>query len=593
VRELSTTVLIVGGTTGGVAAAISCLRLGVACVVAEQTDWLGGQLTAQGVPPDENSWIETVGGTATYQALRSAVRARTMARGAKARAVEPFGAFNPGGGWVSRCCAEPRDFAALLHGALLRSAAPGAHGPIPMIAGDESWVPGGGLDVSLLRAEFFLTPIGAVMSADGARVEGVEFRDGRTGDRVLIRARFVLDASDCGDVLALAGVEHSIGAEHQAVHNELHGRIDFDASRKIDPLDQQACSWCFALENLPGENHVVPVPDDYAFWREYSPGVVTAAAREPTMEPAWTGPLFSWTVPSHNPEGRRTFRMVPWPDTPGLGPGGTEELEMWRYRRIVDGSIWPARADGSPSADVSLINMVQMDYWIKPLLRPRMHGVDDSALAGARRQSLAFLHWMQTEAPRHDTRPTPGYPGLRLRGEELGTTDGFAKSPYIREPRRLVARTIVTEAHVGTDQRRAAGADRDASWSATPYGTAHPFADSVGIGHYAIDLHPSCAGRNNVYVPCAPFRVPLGSLIPVRVRNLIAAGKCLGVTHVTNGAYRMHHVEWNVGESAGALAAMCVGSDVEPAQVHEDAARTEDLQRLLASLGVRLSWPWE
>ncbi len=106
--------------------------------------------------------------------------------------------------------------------------------------------------------------------------------------------------------------------------------------------------------------------------------------------------------------------------------------------------------------------------------------------------------------------------------EELGTQDGFAKSPYIREPRRLVARTIVTEAHVGTDQRRAAGADRDAAWSATPYGTAHPFADSVGIGHYAIDLHPSCAGRNNVYVPCAPFRVPLGSLIPVRVRNLIA-----------------------------------------------------------------------
>ena len=41
----------------------------------------------------------------------------------------------------------------------------------------------------------------------------------------------------------------------------------------------------------------------------------------------------------------------------------------------------------------------------------------------------------------------------------------------------------------------------------------------------------------------------------VRMENLLPAGKNLGTTHITNGCYRVHPVEWNIGESAGALAA--------------------------------------
>ncbi|MFN7022740.1 MAG: FAD-dependent oxidoreductase, partial [Phycisphaerales bacterium] len=191
------------------------------------------------------------------------------------------------------------------------------------------------------------------------------------------------------------------------------------------------------------------------------------------------------------------------------------------------------------------------------------------------------------------------YPGLKLRGDELGTTDGFAKGVYIREPRRLVARTIVTEAHVGTEQRRTSGWDkRDPNWGRVQdggqgWGTSERFVDSVGIGHYMIDLHPSCAGRNNVYVPAAPFRVPMGALIPVRVRNLLAAGKCLGVSHIANGAYRMHHVEWAVGEAAGVLSAFCLGRKTEPQAVHADSARVQEVQRALGDQGARLAWPWE
>ena len=80
----------------------------------------------------------------------------------------------------------------------------------------------------------------------------------------------------------------------------------------------------------------------------------------------------------------------------------------------------------------------------------------------------------------------------------------------------------------------------------------------MGVGCYRIDLHPRVSGAGYLDLGCWPFQIPLGALIPVRVENLLPGGKNLGVTHITNGAYRVHPVEWNVGEAAGLLAAFCL-----------------------------------
>ena len=58
---MKTDILIVGGGTGGVAAALSAAARGKRVVLTEETDWVGGQLTSQGVPPDEHPWIESFG----------------------------------------------------------------------------------------------------------------------------------------------------------------------------------------------------------------------------------------------------------------------------------------------------------------------------------------------------------------------------------------------------------------------------------------------------------------------------------------------------------------------------------------------------
>lgn len=554
-REMTADILVVGGGTGGVAAALAACRNGARVILSETTDWIGGQYTAQGVPPDENQWVETVGCSRSQQALREGVRRWYRAHRPLSDDARGNQRLNPGGGWVSRLCAEPR----VWHSVMMEMIRP--------------HVESGRLRV-LLEHE----PVAA--ETDGDRVRSVTLQPcvrengSARGSAITVTAKFVLDATEWGDVLELAGVEHAIGGEHQNVYGELHARSD-----KTHPMDQQACSWCFAIEHRPGEDHVISRPGRYEFWKSFVPEMRDGSS--------WTGPLFSWTVPSHNAEGRRTFRMVPWPDEPAAG-----EWEMWRYRRIVGrGAYQRAEAKQALPSDVALINMVQMDYWLRPLLGVS-RGERDAALAEAQELSRSLLYWMQTDAPRHDG--GTGYPGLKLRGEELGTNDGLAKHVYVREPRRLIARTIMTEAHVGTEQRERDGkATRAMNWSATPFGTGERFADSVGIGHYTIDLHPSCAGRNSVYVPCAPFRVPMGALIPKRVRNVLASGKCLGVSHVVNGATRMHTTEWHIGEAAGTLAAWCVANGKEPHWVADDLQRVRAVQDVLARDGAPMSWPWE
>src|SRR6186997_824629 len=104
-REIDCDVLVAGGGMGGVAAALAAARRGCRTCLIEETDWLGGQLSAQGVSAlDEHEHIETFGGTRSYYELRDALRDRYRgAAGAAGR--DP--AFNPGDCWVSRLAFEP------------------------------------------------------------------------------------------------------------------------------------------------------------------------------------------------------------------------------------------------------------------------------------------------------------------------------------------------------------------------------------------------------------------------------------------------------------------------------------------------------
>ena len=117
-------------------------------------------------------------------------------------------------------------------------------------------------------------------------------------------------------------------------------------------------------------------------------------------------------------------------------------------------------------------------------------------------------------------------------------------SPYVRES----PAGIRAEQHGG----RAGHLSRGAA----PAGRVRP-RTSVGVGFYRIDLHPSTGGDPYIDIAAAPSEIPLGALLPVRLDNLLPAAKNIGTTHITNGAYRMPSVEWNIGEVTGHLVAVC------------------------------------
>jgi hypothetical protein len=195
-------------------------------------------------------------------------------------------------------------------------------------------------------------------------------------------------------------------------------------------------------------------------------------------------------------------------------------------------------------------------------------------LKEAKQLSLSFLYWLQTEAP--TAKGTLGYKGLRLRKDVMGTEDGLAKAIYVRESRRIKAEFTVLEQHVATDCRKSEKSVQ--------------FDDSVGIGLYRIDLHPSTGGRNYIDIGCLPFQIPLGALIPIRMENMLPACKNIGTTHITNGCYRLHPVEWNIGEAAGALAAFCINKKYTPREVYRTTAKRDDFQTNLKKHGIHLSW---
>ena len=201
----------------------------------------------------------------------------------------------------------------------------------------------------------------------------------------------------------------------------------------------------------------------------------------------------------------------------------------------------------------------------------------------ARQVSLCLLYWMQTQAPRPDG--GVGWKGLRLRPDVTGGPEGLAKSVYIRESRRILAELTVTENHVGTDARM------KLTGKAKEEVMAETFPDSVGIGAYRIDLHPSTSGRNYVDLGSLPFQIPLGALIPRRIENLLAGCKNLGVTHLTNGCYRLHPVEWNIGEAAGAVAAFCLDRKESPKAVRANPKLLAEFQQRLRNQGFELEWP--
>ena len=520
--ELSADLVIIGGGLGGCAAALAAARNHLRVIMTEETDWIGGQLTQQAVPPDENQWIETVGGTRSYQALRTGIRDFYKRNYPLTEKAKVGANLNPGNCWVSRIGCEPRVALAVLNEMLA-----------PYL--------GNGQVQILLRHK------ATMADTKGDRVEAVRVTSLESGHDLILRAPYFADATELGDLLPLTKTEYVVGAEAQKQTTEPH------AKPVAEPDNLQGFTMCFALDYLKGEDHVIGKPRDYGFWHDFR----------------------------LKPNGLPEYRFLCFEEAESKRIGFDPEARkgFWTYRRIADRDLFEP---GFYAGDVTIVNWPQNDYSFGPIC-------DVSAATAtrhierAKQLSLSLVYWLQTEAPRPDG--GTGWKGLRLRPDIVGTEDGLAKYPYIREGRRIQADFTVLEQHVTTEARMAETGLKREEVSATPYN------DSVGIGHYSMDLHITTTGDHGRYGSTLPFQIPLGALLPRRVENLLPACKNLGVTHLTNGCYRLHPVEWNIGESVGSLVAFCLARKKQPREVRGNETLRTDFQTQLSREGVPIVWP--
>lgn len=363
---------------------------------------------------------------------------------------------------------------------------------------------------SAVRVFLRTAPVAATKS--GASLRSVLVYDFERRAFTQLTGSVFIDATELGDLLPLARARFRTGAESRAQTGEP------DAPENAGPQSLQSFTYPFILAHGPSGAPIVKPPtydrdkNKYTLLHEYA--------------------------------GNRFLQYGMFDRLPGT-PGS-----FWAYRRL------------NAAADLSMINWPGNDVCDPGYL-------SDDPLAAARalqhgkQVALGFAWWIAQEAP-----------PMTVRLDLLGTADGLAQYPYIRESRRLEAVRVVREQDIADPQSRGV--------------RAAAFPDSAGIGLYPIDIH-GC-GKPQHLPATKPFQIPYGALISRDAPNLLAGGKNIGATHITNGAYRLHPSEWAIGEAAGVLAAESVRRRRSPAAIYDDAAALRSVQQRLIDAGHPLIW---
>jgi hypothetical protein len=217
-----------------------------------------------------------------------------------------------------------------------------------------------------------------------------------------------------------------------------------------------------------------------------------------------------------------------------------------------------------------------------------MGGLSQSALKFGEEHALVFARWIL------ENHSGPDVPLTYLYGPDsaMGTQSGLSMVPYFREGRRILGRAAYgQEEFMIRENDMRVGFPEQRSFAPT----------AVGVSHYAIDIH-GCRYRNwwpsgdSVSAPAQepkvnPIQLPLESLIPQGVENLLIGGKALAATHIANASTRVHYGEWQAGSAAGVTAAWLLRPDSPsyPAEIVPNGYMPA-LQAYMAQQGLRTTW---
>lgn len=510
-------VVVIGASLGGVMGAYSAAKMNKTVLLTESTDWIGGQLTSQAVPPDEHRWIETTGASKTYMDYRKKVRDYYRNHEYIIDELKTKDYFCPGGSSVSRL-AHPPKLALKLLTEMLQ----------PFIDNKKITLL---LNTDLIAVDY-----------DAFEIKNVTLKS--QNDVLKVKAKFYLDGTDTGELIKMSSQEYTTGAESKEETGEIH------AAKIKDYLDMQPITYVLAADLRENDkDYVIDKPEMYDYFKNYK-------------MPYDKYNILSMYGPDSQTGKAKQFGFF----NNEQSENGQNLFGLFTYRRIVASHHFK---DKFEPYDITLINWPQNDYFMNNIFDSQN---DKQHIYESKQLSLSLLYWLQTEAVRADGKK--GYRNLKLNTDVLGTSDGLAKYPYIRESRRIKSHFTVTENMISKKTN-----------DKMPY-----FKDSVGVGSYHIDLHITTKSHTFFFDEAYPFNISLGSMIPTKIKNLIPACKNIGTTHLTNGCYRLHPVEWNIGEVAGFLASYSIFNNIEPLDVYKNTDKLVDFQKFLVQNGIQIKW---
>ncbi len=546
--------LVVGGNESAVAAAVQASRLGVERVLlVNDIDWLGGQFSAEGVG-NVDEWT-TVGGK-RVDFPRSGLFLE-VARSIEAANVWKYGTKEPGNSFCARLTIEPAEAARIFE----ELAAPEVKsGRLRIERGWEA----------------------TAATVEGKRLTGVTFTKG--SERLEVRARLTIDASDWGDVIQLSGAKWSAGPDAKARFDEPSApeTITEENRREMNPL-----TYCVTLRGAAREE-IIPEPEGFDARRYFGAGGET---KEEFGKVGW-------------PKGVMSMGMPAFADTTHEQGPYSPPVNAYTHRRLVDSAHhgWPHEREAIflnwPVQDYPL------DHWpqrVNDELEATEPGASQKNLvalkpaqrriifADAKRHTLGLVH--------HFQKLDAHFRALALT-DEYGTPDHLPPKPYVREGLRLEALTMLREQDIRTQ-------------SDEPRWAKVMAPDAVFGFQFNIDFHPTrrqflgddpaapwatihTATRNwSTHTDRAMF--PLRGLIPVERDGLLGGSKNIGVCSVVQSALRLHGQMMLCGQASATVAWLCLRDDLPPRKVAGDARRIREIQQTLATgrggPGVLL-WPY-
>lgn len=623
-------ILVVGGGLAGVATAYEGLLAGRTVCLTEITDWVGGQIAAQGTSAlDERPTQRTrLFYSRGYLELRKRIERK-------------YGKLNPGDCWVSDSCFLPRDGDEILL-SMLKDAAKRGKGQL-------KWFP------STVVKELELNSSGQIIQGVDAIAhrpakgtpplnteplsqtieDSYRYENSPRFEKTILRfvpaktkniqqgtapTWYVVDATETGELVGLADVPYRLGIDAVSY-------LEPSSSSTADaPYCTQGFTYTFAMEATK-EPQTQTAPAWYGQYSSYYSYELSRLANFPLVF---------------------TYRRIWSPKT-----GEPSAFGGVKFTASTPGDIsmqnWTWGNDYRPGTAADNLIYSRNQLQATGQLQPGgwMGGLRVESLRKAEENAKGYFYWLvagttDSQLGEGVKQPQPNNRYVAGLDSPMGTVHGLSKYPYMREGRRIMGRPAwgypqgFTVSEIDISRRdynddyyrqtlspdtyhslRAALAGLEATavlagakspTEATRRTRSTIYPDSVGIGHYAIDFHP-CMVQSPPELPgnterpgerrgagqAYPFQVPLRAMIPQKIDNMLVAGKSIATSHIAAAAYRVHSFEWSSGAAAGITAAFALEKAIAPYQLVDQLPlpepQLENLKRRLEENGNPTAFP--